>query len=518
MVAKLKSVASARRGPSAKIAKAVLQKRQQKKGLKDHASSVEAKSRAGGGYGCGMVSIHDEPVGGILNSPAYKKMLTRVQVDAKGRPPPPEKRDGAPLSGGFPIKKYPINVVVDGLRAHWLPDDWAQVIKNTGPGGTYLGWMSPEGKFFYHRGSYPTAIEPTLGRKLTVLDGLNGIMRKVRNIVKPNADKEFLRRCLTPAEHKHIAPAKAFHFAIVSARRASNESGQHDIMVIEGHFKQVGIKPMWYVDEASLADYQSLGLNAKVGGKLTPARNMALDDAKKKKLVCVQVSDDISKWTYYDIAKQDFRGEKDFKKANATLVGTRTHCVSPLAAAQWILAKMRADALKPRLGGVFPTANAAMTLGQAEFGREHFILGDFFVAEPSPVRFDETMTLKEDYDYTCQHLHAHGSVLRCNRMFLTVKHATNVGGAVANRDEAGAKEKKNIAILQEKWPGVFSLNGRRLNAELEVTMCWKRHKGSEATAEDAPAAKAKATKPRVAAKGPLVKKKVLKRGSTKASR
>jgi len=43
---------------------------------------------------------------------------------------------------------------------------------------------------------------------------------------------------------------------------------------------------------------QDLGLNAVVGGKLTPARNMALDDAKKKKLVCVQVSDDVSRWEY----------------------------------------------------------------------------------------------------------------------------------------------------------------------------------------------------------------------------
>lgn len=251
-------------------------------------------------------------------------------------------------------------------------------------------------------------------------------------------------------------------------------------MVIEGHFKQVGIKPVWYVDADSLADYKKLGLNAKVGGKLTPARNMALDDAKAKKLVCVQVSDDISKWTYYDIEKQDLRGEQDFKKANATLAGTRRHVVSPSAAAQYILAKMRADPEKPRLGGVFPTANAAMTLGTEEYGRQHFILGDFFVAEPvSPCRFDTTMTLKEDYDYTCSHIAAHGSVLRCNRMFIQVKHSTNVGGAVATRDSAGAKEKQNIAILQTKWPGVFSLNGRRKAADSEVVMCWKRHSGGD---------------------------------------
>merc|ERR1712190_335433 len=128
----------------------------------------------------------------------------------------------------------------------------------------------------------------------------------------------------------------------------------------------MGIQPVWYVDAASVEDYCRLGLNAIVGGKLTPARNMALDDAKKKGKVCVQVSDDISKWTYYDIAKQDFRGETDFKKANNALLGATKHTVSPLAAAQFMLAKMRASEKKPMLAGVFPTANAAMTLGTDE--------------------------------------------------------------------------------------------------------------------------------------------------------
>merc|ERR1712083_493476 len=113
-----------------------------------------------------------------------------------------------------------------------------------------------------------------------------------------------------------------------------------------------------------------------------------------------------------------------------------------------MLAKMRSHSSKPKLGGVFPQANMAMSVCQEEFGFKHFILGDFFVAEPaSPCRFDNTMTLKEDYDYTCAHIKAHGSVLRCNRMFITVKHQSNAGGAVTNRDSAGTKEKANIAIL-----------------------------------------------------------------------
>merc|ERR1719215_1274220 len=139
---------------------------------------------------------------------------------------------------------------------------------------------------------------------------------------------------------------------------------------------------------------------------------------------------------------------------------------------------MRADEQKPKLAGVFPTANAAMTLGTSEFGRHHFILGDFFVAEPSSAcRFDNSMTLKEDYDYTCSHIHAHGSVLRCNRMFLQVKHSSNAGGAVSERESGkkGVKERENIAILQTKWPGVFRMNKNQKDSDSEVVMNWLKH-------------------------------------------
>jgi len=479
MVMKMKS-----RSPSAAIAKAVLKKRSQKNNLKANAAKIEAQTRKSGGYGKAVVSIWDMPKGGIEKSPAYRKLCTRCEVDKKGKPVPAAQRDGAAIKGGYPLDKYPPNVIVDGLRASWLPDDWAQVMKNTGPGGVYHGWMSPEGKFYYHRCGYPSAIEETLGRKLTVMDGLTGLMRSLRKIVRPGADKAFHQECLTPTERKHIAPASEFYFGVVSARRATIESGQHDIMTVEGHFKQIGMKPMWYVDADSLEDYKKMGLNAKVGGKLTPARNMILDDAKKKNQVCVEVSDDISKWVYYDCSKQDFRGETDFKKANMALLGTKKHVVSPLAAAQFMLAKMRADEQKPKLAGVFPTANAAMTLGSSEFGRHHFILGDFFVAEPSSkCRFDNSMTLKEDYDYACAHIHAHGSVLRCNRMFLQVKHASNAGGAVEERLKAkkGVKERENIAILQRKWPGVFRMNKNRKDSDSEVVMNWNNYgKTSEA--------------------------------------
>lgn len=497
-----KEAAASARGPSLKIAREKLKKKMLKDKAAAKLKAAEDKFRKSGGYGVKTVSCWDVPAGGIKNSPAYKFIVSR----SGGKLPAPKDRAGAPVSGGFPLNKYPPNVLVDVIRAYWLPDEWAQVVKNTGPGGTYVGWMSPEGKFYYHRCGYPGAVEEKLGRRLSAKDGFNGILRSVKASMKANADKEFFQKCLSAKQRKHILPANKFHFAIVSARRATIDTGIQDIMTVEAHFTAVGLKPQWYVDKDSLKAYKDLGLNAKVGGKLTPARNMALNDAAKLGKRCVQVSDDIARWEFLDIAKQNFKGETTMDKANATLKGCPRFVISPLASAQFMLAKMRSDPKKPQLGGVFPTANAAMAMGTPEYAYHHFILGDFFVVDSSKCRFDNTMTLKEDYDFTCSHIKAHGSVLRCNRMFLAVKHATNGGGAVAVRDAAGSKEKYNIGILMKKWPGVFRDNPKRKN---EVIMRWKTE--SEEDAEtDGKKKKAKTAGSMSKAKG-LVVKKIIKK-------
>merc|ERR1712060_728462 len=112
--------------------------------------------------------------------------------------------------------------------------------------------------------------------------------------------------------------------------------------------------------------------------------------------------------------------------------------------------------------------------------RHHFILGDFFVVDGGSVTFDEEMKLKEDYDFTCSHIKAHGSVFRCNRMTLNVKHYDNGGGACSNRDQKGTEEQRNIEILNQKWPGCFRKNPKRKN---EVILKWKTAVGDDDDAE-----------------------------------
>lgn len=453
------------------------------------APGTEAKT-ARVGYGKAMSSPWELPPGGIEGSPAWQFLLQRC---GGAQPPAPEERLGAPIEDGFPVSEWPPNVLVDCERVCWLPDSWGQGVKNTGPGGTYIVWVSPKGGIFYHR---PT-IEKSFGRELTPFDSSRGRMRSVQAHLGPSMDEDFLRDVLTAEERQHIVPANGFRFCVISARRARTPQGAHDIMVVEAQFKRMGVRPTWYVDAASCEDYRRLGLDAVVGGKLTPARNMALDDAQREGKPCVQVSDDISKWEYVLREKLEMKGG-DFSEANAAVAAAKRYSLSPVAAAQLLLAKMRASGLGPRLGGVYPTANAAQGISQDECTYRHFILGDFFVADDSPCRFDSTMTLKEDYDLTASHLARHGAVLRCNRLFLHVKHSTNEGGAVATRDSDGSEERKNIAILQTKWPGAFSLNGKRKD---EVIFNWSRYRPGAAGAANAARGEAAAA-PKPPAKAP----------------
>ncbi|CAE8721093.1 unnamed protein product [Polarella glacialis] len=372
----------------------------------------------------------------------------------------------------------------------WLPDDWGQGIKSTNRtahsrgtgGGTYTVLVSPSGKIFYHRKD----AEKHDGKEWTLAAGFNGQVKLAKlqameaiqlarasikesskgGQIDVDSDKDLFA-VLNSTERKFIPKKEEFHFCVVSARRATKIEGVRDIFMVQSQLLEAGVTPTWYVDEDSVADYKALGLKAVVGGKLTPSRNKALEDARRLNKVCVQVSDDISAWEYRDGEKAAAR---DDTLMNAAHAAAKRLIVSPVAAASFILAKMRGvpEDRKPKLGGVYMLGSCARTFCGEAFARKHFILGDFFVVDKgSSVNFDEKLTLKEDYDFACSHIRAHGGVMRCNRMTLNVKHYSNSGGAVTVRNNDS--EKRNIQVLTGKWPNAFRANPKRKN---EVIMRW----------------------------------------------
>jgi hypothetical protein len=382
-------------------------------------------------------------------------------------------------------------VFVDLNRVSWLPDAWGQGIKMTNeiatskPGhrGTYTVWVAPEGEVYYHK----FAVEAHLRRhgllaedkELDHFDGFNGLMRTAR-LQRKRTDEEKFFQLLTAKERKHLPKADSLHFCVVSARRTRTYEGLQDIAAVTAQFEVAGVKPTWYVDAESLEEYRRLGLNAKVGGKLTAARNLCLVDAQKMGKACVQCSDDISRWEY---AAGKRATERTDDAVNAAHAAATIHIITPVAAARFMLAKLRSAETpqRPQLAGIYPLGSCARTFAGDEFGAHNFIIGDFFVVDKSPVRFDPNMTLKEDYGFTCSHMDKHGAVLRCNRMTISVKHYSNSGGACSIRDSKGLEEKKNLAILMKRWPRAFRMNPKRNN---EVILRWPTKNVSDAIEDD----------------------------------
>lgn len=426
-----------------------------------------------------------------LRKALVMNMRQKAQAERGVKIVAPEKHtkavaEGVPIMerAGAPLVSTPVKpqnwvtlggkpITVDLGRVPWLPDEYGQGVKMTnkisrsrdGFGGTYTVWIAPDGKVFYHKPS----VEAYIGRKLTAKDGFNGQMRLARLQGKLTDVNKFFD-LLSAVEKKHLPSPDELHFCMISARRAQTAEGVNDIAIVEAHFNAEGVKPTWYVDEESLEEYKKLGLDAVIGGKLTQARNRALSDAARMGRACVQISDDIGAWEYHDGVQAECRSDD---ATNDAFGKATCHSVGPVSAARFILAKMRAakdpNGNGPHLGGVYPVHACARAFGGGSISRHHFILGDFFVTENSPIRFDKEMTLKEDYDFTCAHIHRHGSVLRCNRMSVKAKHQTNAGGAVSERDKAGLKEQMNIAILRNKWGRAIKPNPKRKN---EVLLRW----------------------------------------------
>lgn len=181
----------------------------------------------------------------------------------------------------------------------------------------------------------------------------------------------------------------------------------------------------WYVRPTD--SYPAFG-RRPVSGGLCAARNQALRDAAAAGLPCVQLSDDLTRTAVLH------EGKARAVKFD-TIVG---HVWEALD-----------DTPGARLAGGPPTSNPFFARDRIQ--TQAFIVGDFIVVEPGTVEFDERLRLKEDYDFTLQHLATYGLVCRCDWLLLTFRHRTNAGGAVTVRTPEA--EQQAIALLLEKWGG-----------------------------------------------------------------
>lgn len=200
---------------------------------------------------------------------------------------------------------------------------------------------------------------------------------------------------------------------------------------------------VFYVkDEIEAIEYRCNGaIMVRVGGGLIESRNAALEDCFRENQICVQISDDLER-----ITLNDFSGKTTKKQV------TVREALDDLVPEFWSVCPYK-------LAGLPPTDNPFYALNRAE--RDKFCVGDFLMVKPTLLRFDTEIRLKEDYDYTLQHIERHGGTVRYGKYLATFKHYKNPGGAVSYRTEQ--LEQKTIHQLKNKWPGCFADNPKRPN-------------------------------------------------------
>lgn len=204
----------------------------------------------------------------------------------------------------------------------------------------------------------------------------------------------------------------------------------------------------WYTPASDVDMYRDAGAtHVYPSGNLMNSRNAAINDAMDAGLVSVQTSDDLVKLEM-KLYGQQAKREAQFTECVNTILDTMSGAGA-------------------HLGGVAPTANLFYASDTPKW--RHFIVGDLIAIRDTDLRFDTAMTLKEDYDYTCQHILQYGLVARCDHILATYRHRDNAGGAVAYRDNE--RELANIKHLMAKWPGVFRLNPKRQG---EILMRWPK--------------------------------------------
>jgi hypothetical protein len=71
------------------------------------------------------------------------------------------------------------------------------------------------------------------------------------------------------------------------------------------------------------------------------------------------------------------------------------------------------------------------------------------IMKDNPLRYDESLPLKEDYDMTLQHLLKYRKVLRFNMIHYQVKQAIQEGGCAVYRNTE--EERRQFELLEKKW-------------------------------------------------------------------
>lgn len=191
-----------------------------------------------------------------------------------------------------------------------------------------------------------------------------------------------------------------------------------------------------YVAKSQEKEYKEANPNAnivavedKFQGNVCLIRNKILDD-NKNDIVCI-VDDDLSKISYW-------QNKQEIPLLNEDEVYKFLYKYTVLAID-----------LGVKFWGVNINKDKQVYREYSPFSLTSYIASPFGVHIASPIRYDERLPLKEDYDLTLQHLLKYRKVLRINKYFYSVKQHSQVGGCASYRSIS--EELSQIKLLQKKW-------------------------------------------------------------------
>lgn len=240
-------------------------------------------------------------------------------------------------------------------------------------------------------------------------------------------------------QQEKINPKNARLF-IISSRRPQNVAKMKELI---GNTFPITWIVRDMIDLESYMKYDNIVVG--IGGRLSESRNQAIECAFSNQHDCIMVEDDLVNIQLCSSKNYHDNKSIDFQEAIRIMYDAFTeipYCY---------------------LCGVAPTNNAFYYNPQRPISINKFVIGSLIIIRyNTPLRFDTNLSLKEDYDYTLQHITHHGGAIRCDNILATFNHYSNKGGAVDYRTPE--LETKTINHLKHKWgSNIIKDNPRRLN-------------------------------------------------------
>ena len=199
-----------------------------------------------------------------------------------------------------------------------------------------------------------------------------------------------------------------------------------------------------FVDTSEAERYRETNKGAEiiavpsgVQGNLCRIRNYILDYCFNKEAYAVVIMDDDIN-CFYKVGENDKHSLKFNKIAGDEFM----FVVQTIANI--------ADNVGAKMFGLNPNSSDGLSFRETQpFTFINYIGGPFQGFLNNTIRYDERLSLKEDYDMTLQHLLKYRRVVRCEFVRYLAKMHENKGGCAEMRDVDVENEQFNL--LQRKW-------------------------------------------------------------------